>query len=463
MATTPRNITINLDVQNSKQSLIKSISNPQQSQTPQYTLGDMMPHALYLGSTQNGVYGYDPNSGSASYSVKAGVGFPGAVPSSGTFTLSVSSPLGSAGTTPMAYNITAAAMQAALQAIVSVGANNCSVTGQFPTWEIQFIGSLANIGFPTISVFSNATLLYPFSNCIISNEQAGGSGNNLIVSIELSANPVVLQNSWAAITQTVASGLPTGGTFTLTFGGQTTSGIAYNASAATIQAALTGLSSIGSGNASVSGVFPNFSVTFISALGALPQPLITSNAGSLTPTSQIYIATAQPGGGAFNAVQTITLASVTTSNIGWLGQLNFNTGPLIDLFDNNGGTPLSQISPNLEIEIIDGSGNVVTYLSIPITIYHRVISGAALAAPPSSAYIGTFTLPNGFNSGSVTGLGLSVAPRLVCVLGVARNTGSLLLNWSPNLSIAYTTDGFHYNLSGNTDAADYILQYMLVF
>src|SRR5262249_41925037 len=50
--------------------------------------------------------------------------------------------------------------------------------------------------------------------------------------------------------QTVTlTGNPTGGTFTLTFSGQTTAAIAYNASAATVQSALQALSSIGSGNA----------------------------------------------------------------------------------------------------------------------------------------------------------------------------------------------------------------------
>ena len=39
-----------------------------------------------------------------------------------------------------------------------------------------------------------------------------------------------------------------GGTFTLTFNGQTTSALSYNAPAITVQSALQGLSSIGSGN-----------------------------------------------------------------------------------------------------------------------------------------------------------------------------------------------------------------------
>ncbi|MFJ6608223.1 hypothetical protein [Streptomyces lydicus] len=55
-------------------------------------------------------------------------------------------------------------------------------------------------------------------------------------------------------TQTVTiSGSPTGGTFTLTFSGQTTSAIAYNATAATVQAALEALSNVNPGDVTVTG------------------------------------------------------------------------------------------------------------------------------------------------------------------------------------------------------------------
>lgn len=49
------------------------------------------------------------------------------------------------------------------------------------------------------------------------------------------------------------SGVPTGGTFTLTYKGQTTGAIAYNALASAVQTALVALTTVGSGNATVSG------------------------------------------------------------------------------------------------------------------------------------------------------------------------------------------------------------------
>src|SRR5579864_9159015 len=52
--------------------------------------------------------------------------------------------------------------------------------------------------------------------------------------------------------QTVSiTGSPTGGTFTLSFGGHTTTGIAYNAAASAVQSALVALASIGSNNVTV--------------------------------------------------------------------------------------------------------------------------------------------------------------------------------------------------------------------
>ena len=77
-------------------------------------------------------------------------------------------------------------------------------------------------------------------------------------------------------------GSPTGGTFTLTFNGQTTAGIAYNAAASAVQSALVAITSIGTGGASVSGSAGGpYTVTLNGALGNNP-PLMTGSAASLT-------------------------------------------------------------------------------------------------------------------------------------------------------------------------------------
>jgi hypothetical protein len=71
-----------------------------------------------------------------------------------------------------------------------------------------------------------------------------GFGSQMNYSASIDVNEVV------TITP---SGTWSGGTFTLSFGGQTTAGIAYNANAATIELAFEALSTVGAGNGTVAG------------------------------------------------------------------------------------------------------------------------------------------------------------------------------------------------------------------
>lgn len=83
-------------------------------------------------------------------------------------------------------------------------------------------------------------------------------------------------------TLTVTGG-PTGGTFVLRWGGNNTSAIAYNASAATVQAALVALPGVASGQVSVSG--PNGGPWVVEWTGTLAdalQAVITLQTNSLT-------------------------------------------------------------------------------------------------------------------------------------------------------------------------------------
>jgi hypothetical protein len=65
----------------------------------------------------------------------------------------------------------------------------------------------------------------------------------------------------------VTLGSPSAGTFTLTYNGQTTAGITFNATAATVQSTLTGLSTVGSSNATVTGSAGGpYTVSFLNAL-----------------------------------------------------------------------------------------------------------------------------------------------------------------------------------------------------
>ncbi len=85
------------------------------------------------------------------------------------------------------------------------------------------------------------------------------------------------------------TGTPSGGTFTLQFNGQTTSTIAYNANAATVQAALVALSTVGAGNVTVTGgpgPGTPYTVTFGGALNYTTLALNPAHAftGGTSPT-----------------------------------------------------------------------------------------------------------------------------------------------------------------------------------
>ena len=91
-------------------------------------------------------------------------------------------------------------------------------------------------------------------------------------------------------TETVTA---TGGTRTLSFAGQVTTALAYNANAATIQAALEALSNVDPGDVAVSGTGP-YVYTFGGQYGGRDVPPIIVGTGSLTGGSSTM---AQTSGG----------------------------------------------------------------------------------------------------------------------------------------------------------------------
>lgn len=93
------------------------------------------------------------------------------------------------------------------------------------------------------------------------------------------------------------TGTPTGGTWTATFGGQTTDPIAYNATAAVVQAALAKLPSIKAGNVLVTGSAGGpYTVTFVGALGATNVgPITTADALTGGTSPEVTVAQTTPG------------------------------------------------------------------------------------------------------------------------------------------------------------------------
>lgn len=100
--------------------------------------------------------------------------------------------------------------------------------------------------------------------------------------------------------QTVTiTGAPAGGTFTLTYSGQTTATIAYNAASAAVQSALVALSTTGTGNVTVTGSAGGpYTVTFTGALAGTNVAALTADDSGLTggTAPEVVVATSTEGG-----------------------------------------------------------------------------------------------------------------------------------------------------------------------
>jgi len=131
---------------------------------------------------------------------------------------------------------------------------------------------------------------------VIPNEQTW-VGFALSVTSSGSANEV----------QTVSVGAASAGAFTLSFGGYTTSPIAYNAANSAVQTALEGLASIGSGNVACAGTLATaVTVTFQGTKAAKGWPQLTGAVTTPLTGGALAIATTTQGHPA------TTLAPTTT-------------------------------------------------------------------------------------------------------------------------------------------------------
>lgn len=91
----------------------------------------------------------------------------------------------------------------------------------------------------------------------------------------------------------------TGGTFTASFDGSTTAAVAWNATAATFQAALEALTNLNPGDVAVTKLSNTFTVTFTGQFTGDNVPAMTTNAASLTGgAGTATVVTATAGGSA---------------------------------------------------------------------------------------------------------------------------------------------------------------------
>lgn len=123
-----------------------------------------------------------------------------------------------------------------------------------------------------------------------------------------------IQEGSAAVNEKQLVTIPastSGGTFTLTFEDETTGAIAYNASAATVQTALEGLSNIAPGDVSVTGASPQWTVEFTGTYAATDVPLMTASGDSLTGAARLRFELVREGKALESEVQKVARAAAS--------------------------------------------------------------------------------------------------------------------------------------------------------
>ncbi len=216
------------------------------------------------------------------------------------------------GLTGWMMNPSAAEVQTQLEGLSEIGTGNVSVTrtgaaGAY-VYAIEFVGAKGRLDLDRLYLWFDEGL-YAGSHAFTVVQEGSATSIDEIQTVTI-------------------GGDPTGGNFTLTFEGQTTAAIAYNASAATVQAALEALSNIDPGEVAVAGDAGGpYTVTF--SLGR-DVDVMTANAAGLTGGG-VYVSTIQsataaadeqqrivwgaeaPTGGTF----TLTFGAETTGNIAY--------------------------------------------------------------------------------------------------------------------------------------------------
>lgn len=157
-----------------------------------------------------------------------------------------------------------------------------------------------------------------------------------------SSQPITLYFNGTNEVQTITISA-TGGTFTITYSGQTTSAIAYNATAATVQAALEALSNIAVGDVSVTGSAGGpYSIEFIGTLGLQNVAAVTTNAGSLTGGAGTAVVATPTPGVAPDATWTFAADDPHQWRTGGLFT-NPMPGNLVNVFITNAGTVAARV------------------------------------------------------------------------------------------------------------------------
>ncbi|MHC4716955.1 MAG: hypothetical protein ACYS5V_08300, partial [Planctomycetota bacterium] len=217
----------------------------------------------------------------------------------GTFTLTFDDGRTRRTTDPLPYNATKTEVRDALAALGNVGGDeNVDVEyGPSPwSWEVELIEDLAGTNYSLLEIDGSA-LTYSGAGIAVTTVADGLTVN---------------ERQIVGITP----GNATGGTFSLSLSGQTTGGLAHNASAGNVRTALEGLTTVGAGNVLVTG--PNggpWNLEFVGTKAGSDMATVTVNAAGLTGPGTPYAGSVSvvTNGSRVYERQTVDAATTSTS------------------------------------------------------------------------------------------------------------------------------------------------------
>jgi hypothetical protein len=249
-------------------------------------------------------------------------------------------------------------------------------------------------------------------------------------------------NGASEIDSLAISGSPTGGTFTLSWGGFTTAPIAYNASAATVQAALRALINIGNDVTCTGGALPGSAVTITwgGNHANTKVSLITANGALLTGGSSPAAAVTQSTAGVTATAQGASIGGLLIDITN--GNLYQNQGtsqsPVWNLVEVAGDNPsfgnmtltgLLTESSALTITAHAGGGqSSAVALTKEVNVVSTVATaGDSVALPLASAGLSIIVVNLGANPCQVYGSGTDTINGVATATGVSQMPNSVVL------------------------------------
>ena len=262
------------------------------------------------------------------------------LPNTGTFRIEYQGQT----TMPLAFNITNAALQGELETLASIGNSNVVVNdGEgADTYEIEFQGTLGlqNLA-GSIVITDNQLFSSTGLAATVADTVPGVLPDPGLDEVQLIRFSQVPDSGVSEVQEIAFNTPPDVGQFQINFNGQTTPLLDFNTNAATVQAELENLSSIGAGSVVVTGDFINgFVLTFQGDL-------------ELSAISQVVVLNSSLEAGGIAVITTINTLTQGVDAGEWA--LNFNGSQTTDFGPT---TTAAQVQAALEALPTINSGNV---------------------------------------------------------------------------------------------------------